>query len=335
MQLNKYARIAAGALFASVIAGASAQAQTVTFRVAHGASSKHPLHKYVEFYSEILEKKTAGKVKVQIFGDRKLGGDKDILLGVKAGTIDSAFVSSVLFALVVRKSAFDALQLPFVVSNYDNLNKMFLSNTANKMLASLDDIGIKGLGLGEAGLRHFLARTGPVTTIAGFKGLKTRIVPVPLHKAIWSALGANPVGIAYGEVYTTMATNGIDAVEFNASSVLAENLYKPAKHLSLTGHYFWPLVLIHNKAKFEKLPKDVQKAMMEAGREATTLHVQYVKKDEASTLDTLKANGVKVYKFEELDKVRNTVAPIVDQWVKRNPLIAEYVAEARKLEGGK
>lgn len=335
MQKARYLKTVMGAMFATAVAVSGAQAQTFTFRVAHGASSKHPLHKYVEFYKEILEKKTGGKAKVQIFGDRKLGGDKDILLGVKAGTIDSAFTSSVLFALVVRKSSFDALQLPFVVSNYDNLNKMILSPTADKMLASLDDIGIKGLGFGEAGLRHFLARTGPVTTIAGFKGLKTRIVPVPLHKAIWSALGANPVGIAYGEVYTTMATNGIDAVEFNASSVLAENLYKPAKHLSLTGHYFWPLVLIHNKAKFDKLPKDIQTAMMEAGREATTLHVQYVKKDEATTLETLKKNGVQVHQFKELDQVRKTVAPIVEQWTKRNPLIAEYVAEARKLEGGK
>jgi tripartite ATP-independent transporter DctP family solute receptor len=235
--------IAAAGLAIGSLVTSGANAQSITFKVAHGAALTHPLHRYVEIYRDLVAKKTGGKVKIEIFGARKLGGDKDILLGVKAGTIDSGFVSSVLFALIVRKSSFDALQLPFVVSSYDNLSTMLTSPTANKMLASLDDIGIKGLGFGEAGLRHFLSSKGPVTSLAGFKGLKTRIVPVPLHKAVWQAVGANPVGVAYGEVYTSMQTKVIDAVEFNASSIESENLFEKAKHLSLTGHYFWPLVL--------------------------------------------------------------------------------------------
>lgn len=329
--------IAAASAGLCILAGASGavQAQDYTIRVAHGAAVTHPLHKYVEIYAGLVDKKTNGKVKIQIFGARKLGGDKDVLLGVKAGTIDSGFVSSVLFALIVRKSSFDALQLPYVVTSYDNLSKMLTSDTANKMLASLDDIGIKGLGFGEAGLRHFLSSKGPVQTVDGFKGLKTRIVPVPLHKAVWQAVGANPVGVAYGEVYTSMQTKVIDAVEFNASSVLSENLYENAKHLSLTGHYFWPLVLVHNKAKFDKLPKDIQAKLQEAAREATVIQVAYVRDNEAETLEKLKAKGVKVYPFKELAKMRERMKPVVGKWVKRDPLIAEYVELAKKVEAGK
>lgn len=334
MSISRLLTSATAGLAAAALLGTTAQAQTYTFRVAHGASTKHPLHEYVEMYKRLVEAKTKGQVKIRIFGNRKLGGDKDVLLGVKAGTIDSGLVSSVLFALIVKKSSFDALQLPFVVSSYDNLAKMLTSAPAEKMLASLDDIGIKGLGFGEAGLRHFLARTGPVTTLAGFKGLKTRIVPVPLHKAVWQAVNANPVGIAYGQVYTSMQTNVIDAVEFNASSVLAENLYENAKHLSLTGHYFWPLVMIHNKAKFDKLPKAIQQAMIAAGREATVMHVKYVRDNEAATLKALKAKGVKVHEFKDLANMRKRMEPIVAKWMKRDPIIAEYVSMARKLETG-
>jgi tripartite ATP-independent transporter DctP family solute receptor len=326
--------VTAAAICIASLTATAVQAQTVSFRVAHGASSKHPLHQYVVIYKRLVEEKTNGKVNITIAGDRKLGGDKDVLLGVKAGTIDSGLVSSVLFALIVRKSSFDALQLPFVVSNYDNLSQMLTSAPAQKMLASLDDIGIKGLGFGEAGLRHFLSSKGPVTKLSEFKGLKTRIVPVPLHKEVWETVGANPVGIAYGEVYTSMQTNVIDAVEFNASSVLAENLYENAKHLSLTGHYFWPLVMIHNKAKFDKLPTDVQEAMIVAGREATIEHVRYVRDNEAVTLKELKAKGVKVYDFKDLATMRERMQPIISKWIERDPIIAEYVALARKIESG-
>jgi tripartite ATP-independent transporter DctP family solute receptor len=335
MAVTRVIAAAAASVILAVGAASVAQAQTYKIKVAHGASTKHPLHQYVEMYKKLVQQKTGGRVQIQIFGNRKLGGDKDVLLGVKAGTIDSGLVSSVLFALIVRKSSFDALQLPFVVSNYDNLAKMLTSAPAERMLGSLDDIGIKGLGFGEAGLRHFLSSKGPVTTLAAFKGLKTRIVPVPLHKAVWQAVGANPVGIAYGEVYTSMQTKVIDAVEFNASSVLAENLYENAKHLSLTGHYFWPLVMIHNKAKFDKLPKDIQAAMLAAGREATVMHVNYIRDVEAKTLKTLKAKGVKVYAFKDLAGMRQRMQPIVAKWIKRDPIIADYVAHARKIEAGK
>ncbi len=334
MKYPKIIAAAAAGLALSVGVVSTGLAQEYTFKVAHAASESHPLHKYVVFYKELAEKKTGGKVKIEIFANRKLGGDKDVLLGVKSGTIESGFVSSVLFALIVRKSSFDALQLPYVVSSYDNLLTMLQSEPANKMLASLDDVGIKGLGFGEAGQRHFLSSKGPVTKLADFNGLKTRIVPVPLHKAIWEKTGANPVGIAYGEVYTSMQTKAIDAVEFNASSVEAENLFENAKHFSLTGHYFWPIVLIHNKAKFDALPKDIQAQLQEAAREATVKQLHYVRDDEAATLKSLEGKGVKVYKFEEIDKMREIMKPVVDEWVGRDPIIAEYVAQARKLEAG-
>ena len=334
MRYPKIIAAAAAGLALSFGVVSTGSAQEYTIRVAHGASVAHPLHQYVVFYKELAEKKTGGKVKIEIFGARKLGGDKDVLLGVKSGTIDAGFVSSVLFALIVRKSSFDALQLPYVLTSYDNLLTMLQSDTANKMLASLDDVGIKGLGFGEAGQRHFLSSKGAVTKLEDFNGLKTRIVPVPLHKAVWEKTGANPVGIAYGEVYTSMQTKAIDAVEFNASSVEAENLFENAKHLSLTGHYFWPLVMIHNKKKFDALPKDIQAQLQEAAREATVKHVNYVRDDEAATLERLKAKGVSVYKFEELDKMREIMKPVVEEWIKRDPLIAEYIAQARKLEAG-
>jgi tripartite ATP-independent transporter DctP family solute receptor len=323
------------AILAATVAGVPtlAQAQDHTIRLAHGASSKHPFHNFALRYAEAVAAKTGGKVKIEVFGDRKLGEDKDVLLAVKAGTIDSGLVSSVLFALIVRKSSFDALQLPFVVTSYENLAKMLTSEPAAKMLASLDDIGIKGLSFGEAGQRHFLSGKGLVKKLPDFKGLKTRIVPVPLHKAMWQAVGANPVGIAYGEVYTSMQTKVIDAVEFNISSVESENLFENAKYLTLTGHYFWPGVLIHNKAKFDKLPDDIKAAMIAAGKEVIEPHTLFVRDHEMASAERMKKKGVQIASFDDLVEMRKIMEPIVSTWEKRDPIIAEYVAEARRLEG--
>ena len=89
-----------------------------------------------------------------------------------------------------------------LVKSYDDLAKVLQSEAAIKILNSLDDAGLKGLCYSDGGHRHFLNRAGPVRKIEDFKGLKTRIVPIPLFKAIWQRIGANPVKVPYGEVYT-------------------------------------------------------------------------------------------------------------------------------------
>ena len=324
--------LALAAAAAALTIGAGAHAETIKVKLAHAASSSHPFNKLCEMFRDDVAKRTGGRVEVQIFGDRQLGDDKQILEATVAGTIDASLASSVLFSLVVKKPAFDALQLPFLISSYDNLGKLLTSAPAQAMLASLDSVGLKGLSFGEAGQRHFLSSKGPVRKIDDFKGLKTRIVPVPLHKAIWQAVGANPVGIAYGEVYTSMQTKVIDAVEFNISSVETENLWETAKYLSLTGHYFWPGVITYNKAKFEALPKDIQAAMIQAGRDITVPHVAYVEKAEGASAERIEKKGVQIVKFEELAEMRKRMQPIVDQWSAKDPLIAQFVAEAHKIE---
>lgn len=313
-------------------AAGTVSAAEITIKLAHGASDKHPFNKLATLYKEAVEKKTSGKVEVQLFPNRQLGDDIDVLKAARAGTVDSAIASSVLFAWIVKAQSMDALQLPFLVTSYDNMAKMFESESARKMLASLETVGLQGISIGEGGLRHFLSSKGPVKTLEDFKGLKTRIVPAALHKAMWEAVGSNPTPVKYGEVYTALKTNLIDAVEINISSVETENLWESAKHLTKTGHYFWPGVLIHNKAKFDKLPKDVQAAMMEAGREIIEPQVAYTRDEEAETAERLKAKGVHIYKFEDLPAMRKAMDPIVKKWMASDPIIPEFVAAAEKLE---
>jgi TRAP-type C4-dicarboxylate transport system substrate-binding protein len=238
----------------------------------------------------------------------------------------------VLYSLVVKKPGFDALQLPFLLTTYDNEAQVLSSPAIHALLDDLASAGLKGLSIGEGGLRHFLSAKGPTTKIADFKGLKTRIVPVPLHKAIWEATGASPVGIAYGEVYTSLQTKVIDAVEINVSSVEGENMWEPAKHLTLTGHYFWPGVLSYNKAKFDKLAPEVQKALVDAGREIVVPQVMAAKKDEEAQANVLRKKGVNFYKFAELAQIRTQMKPILDQWGAKDKHIAAIIEVANKVE---
>ena len=304
--------------------GTAANAQEIVLKFGHAASSKHLFQTGLEDFAKRVADKTDGKVKIEVYGDRQLGDDKQLLEGIQIGTIDGALVSSPTLPLSIGASAFDALQLPFVVKTYDQLSRALLSPVGEKLLNSLDQKQIKGLGYIEAGQRHFLSRGKAVEKLADFAGLKTRIVPIPLHKATWEAVGVNPIGMAYGEVYSALETGTIDAVEINLSSVQSESLYDAAKQVTLTGHYFWPGVVMMSNIGWQKLPADIQAKLEEAGREATAQAYKLAADQESEVAEFLQGKGVTINKLSDLDEMKAKTASVVDTWLKKDPLIQSF-----------
>jgi tripartite ATP-independent transporter DctP family solute receptor len=298
-------------------------AQEMTIKMGHAASSKHVFQEGLEMFAKKVGDKTGGQIKIEVYGDRQLGDDKQLLEGLQIGLINGALVSSPTLPLVIGAGSFDALQLPFTVSSYEQLSTLLTSDLGDELLATLDSKSIKGLGFVEAGLRHYLSATKAVTSTADFAGLKTRIVPIPLHKATFEAIGVNPIGMAYGEVYSALETKTIDGVEINLSSIQSESLYDAAKNVTLTGHYFWPGVVMLSQATWEKLPDDQKKAMVEAGHETTREAYALAASQEADTITFLKEKGVTIDNLSDLDKMRALTAPVADKWKAQDPLIAK------------
>lgn len=317
--------------FAGLTAGA-ATAQTTEMRMAHGSPRGHQNAMHADMLAEKIAELSGGTVNVTVYGDRQLGDDGDMIQLVQSGTVDMGYASSVNFPLTLNEVAFDALQLPGLASSYDHLGRMLGSEPAIKMLDSLEEHGLKGLCYSEGGLRHFLWRGGPIESVADFSGLKTRIVPIPLHRAIWEALGANPVGVPYGEVYTALQTNLIDAVEFNASSINADKVYENAKYLTLTAHYFWPGLFFMNKAKFDALAPEAQEAVVGACRELVPEFMETAKAAEDELLGKLRGVGVEVSEFTDRDTLLERTQPVFDEWSQKDPLIAEFIAASKDLE---
>lgn len=315
----------------AVLLGSAAVAQAIDLRLAHGSPRGHPNYTHADMLAEAIKTNSNGDVNITVYGDRQLGDDRDMIQLVAAGTVDMGYASSVNFPLILNKAAFDALQLPGLVPTYDDLGKMLVSPPAIKMLDSLEDAGLKGLCFSEGGQRHFLNRSGPIESVDDFKGLKTRIVPIPLHKEIWERLGANPIGVAYGEVYTAMQTNVIDAVEFNISSIAADKVYENANYVTMTGHYFWPGLFMMNKAKYDALTPEQQKAIVDTCRALTPDFVAHTKSEEAKEIQVLKDAGVEISEFTDRANLLAATQPVFDAWSAKDPLIVEYIAEAKKL----
>ena len=74
-------------------------------------------------------------------------------------------------------------------------------------------------------------------------------------------MGAVPIPMPGGEVYSGLQMGVIDGVEHDAPTVLSSKYYEQAKFGYLTHHVFNPIVAVMNKNILSTMPEEIQKAI--------------------------------------------------------------------------
>lgn len=324
----KISVIVTGALAGLIMSVGAAAAQDLTLTLGHAVFESHPFHDAATRFAAAVDKKSDGKIKIDIFPARQMGDVKELMEGVQLGTVDMTINSS--SALANLSPSIDAFQLPYVMRTYADFARMAASPEAEAIMASLSTHGMIGLGLYDGGQRHFLTNGEPVTDISQFKGLKTRVAPTKLFLAVWEAAGVNPTPMAYGEVYSGLETGAIDAVEINLTSIESEGLFDAAKNVTLTGHYFWPGIMLINQSVFEGLTQEQQTILREAAREVVEPQVMAVAAYDEELKKSLIGKGVVITEASDafVAELEAAWAPVAQSYADSDPLIAAFVAAA-------
>ncbi|MCB1754114.1 MAG: TRAP transporter substrate-binding protein [Gammaproteobacteria bacterium] len=319
-------RLLSGVLTAATLAvGAQAALAETTIKLGHVTQHSHPFHIGAEMYQQEVKERSNGDLNIKIYPARQLGDDKQLIEGVRLGTVDAAIISSAVFSGFTP--VMDALQLPFLIESYDDLSKALTSQAAFDMLDSLEELGLKGLGYYEGGLRNLLVSDHAVSGLEGMKGLKIRVVPAPLHLDIWKAIGASPTPMAYGEIYTSLQTGVLDGAEINITSVYSEKLYEVAKHMTRSKHYFWPGVMVINPRFFDRLSEEQQKILIDAAHETIGRQVAAAEEQEVVAEKALIEAGFEIHEVSSSAELKEAVQPVVNDYAAKHPLIKAFVEQ--------
>jgi TRAP-type transport system periplasmic protein len=173
-------------------------------------------------------------------------------------------------------------------------------------------VGIKVLGFYAAGVRNIYSRKGSVAGPDDLKGLKIRVQNNPVEVKVWKAFGAIPTPMNFGEVYQALQSGVIDAAENGLAVIESNKHFEAAKYISETEHQRNLSTLYMNEKKLASLPADLQKVVLDAGREAS-IHER--KKDAefvTAAADRLKAKGAVLSKPDKA-KFVSLIAPIQDE----------------------
>jgi TRAP-type transport system periplasmic protein len=282
---------------------ASAAAQT-TMKISISVAQNSHQGVGIDVFAKEVEKRTAGRYKIQTFYSGSLGGERESIEAVQLGTQELTFTSTGPVPNFVPEARI--LDIPFLFRDKAHARHVLDGSIGQDMLAKFEPKGFKALAWGENGVRHMTNSKRAVNSPDDLKGLKMRTMENPVHVAAYKGFGIVPTPMAFPEVFTALQQGTVDGQENPLSVIMAAKFDQVQKHLSLTGHVYSPCIFLMSKAAFDKLSAADKTAFLESAREAAKANRARVDEDDSKGVAELKSKGMSV--VENVDKAKFVTA---------------------------
>jgi len=312
----------AAAVAISACGLAFSQEKTIKFTTQNPKG--HPLVMGMEKFAEIVQAKSGGKIKVNLFPGGVLGGDAAVVSAMQGGTIEMASMNSGILASQVKD--FEVYDFPFMFASGKEADAVVDGPFGKKMHAKLEPKGLVGLTYWELGFRQITNSRRAINKVEDLEGLKLRVIPNAINVDWVKALGANPTPLAFPEVYAALEQKAIDGQENPLTVIAANKFFEVQKFATLTNHQYNPQSVLMSKKFWDTLSADEKKIISDAAVESTAYQRQQARAQAGTALEAVKKGGMQVNELApaELAKFREKMKPVVD---KHGAAIAETVKE--------
>jgi len=316
----------------AMLAAGTASAQQKTLKFANQNAAGHPVIQGMERFKALVEERTQGRIRVNIFPGGQLGSDQANVSAMQAGTLEMAAMNSGIYASIVPD--FVVYDFPFMFADGREADTVVDGAFGRKLHAMLEEKGLVGLAYYELGFRHMTNGRRPINKVADIQGLKLRVIPNAINVDWVKALGANPTPLPWPEVYAALEQRAVDGQENPIPTINGARFYEVQKHLALTGHQYNPQSVVISRKVWETIAEPDRAVLRQAASESAVFQRAKARELEASLLDNLKKNGMQVTQLPpaEMQLLRERMKPVIARHGEKVAgTVAELQAELDRL----
>jgi tripartite ATP-independent transporter DctP family solute receptor len=302
--------VAVSLLVALLWATSVAEAQT-TLKLATIVGPDSAFSTAAVKFKEIAEAKSGGKLKIEVYPGGSLAKNENVMLeGFQLGTIDlGAIVTSSIGGKWDPK--FLAFDPPFLWKDREHIWRVVDGPLGKDMMKRLEPLGAHGFCYGGGyGFRNVLSNKRPILVPDDLKGQTIRVPPIPTLTELFKSFGANPVPMAWGEVYLAVKQGTVDGLELPADVTTSDKFHEIIKYYSLTHHFYPPGIWMMATAKYNGLAPELKKVIEETMTATCAFHRQEEVKHEAASLALMKQKGVQVNEVKDPKLFQDRAAPV-------------------------
>ena len=251
---------------------------------------------FAEKFAEETLRLSGGSMKIQVYANSTLGGDRELLESCADG--DIPFVVQNTAPQVTFMPDLAVFDLPCAFDSLEDCREKLDDPVFYDLISGVyTNAGYHLLGMADQSFR-VMSTNRAVTSFADFRGQKIRTMENPFHLAFWKALGASPAPMSFSEVYVGLQQHTIDAQENPYEVIVSNRLYEQQDYIVETNHLPHLISLIVNDQFFGELPEAEQEILSEAAATATEYARQANDQRILDRIATIQASGTQILELD-------------------------------------
>ena len=290
-KFNRRSALKAGAALAAVYVVPSWAQAKPTIRFAAVFSDRDIRASMIQMFAKEIE----SDFRVEPFYNGSLFKQGTELVALQRNNLEMGNISAQDISNQIP--AWSILTSAYLFRDANHLNAFFnsaLGAQMNKMVE--DQLKVRILGPTFFGTRQVgLKPKKKIVTPADMAGVKLRMPPGDAWQLLGRSVGANPIPMAYAEVYTGLQTGAIDGQDNPLPNVQNMKFYEVMSQIVLTSHLVGFDLLAVNLKTWESMSPTKQQAFQAAANKAIEWSAAEHQKREAELAQFFKAQGLEVY----------------------------------------
>jgi C4-dicarboxylate-binding protein DctP len=283
----------------------------VTLRFSHVVTEDTPKGLAANRFKALIERRSGGRIGVQVFPNAQLYGDHDEMQALQLGAVDLVAPSLSKFGRIGLPE-FELFDLPFLFDDLASVRRITLGPVGQKLMQGLPRQGLVGLGFFDNGFKQMSANR-PLLEPKDFVNLRMRVQASRVIAAQMRALGARPVTLAFSETRRALEAGVVDGTENPVSNFWTQNMHQVQSDLSLTEHGYLGYAVVTNQRLWQSLSKSDRELIQQTLQEALTFANQIADTQNDKALLALRSAGttrVHTLSHPQRERLRQAVAPV-------------------------
>ncbi|MFZ3580219.1 DctP family TRAP transporter solute-binding subunit [Virgibacillus sp. DJP39] len=294
----------------------NSEIQELTVKFSHVVAENTPKHQGALAFKEFLEEKSDGKIEVQVYPNSSLFGDNDEVDNLTANNVQ--FIAPDLSKFVGMNPAFNVPSLPFLFGSNEEAYAFWDGKKGQEVLSSLEDQGIIGLRMWPNGPKQITNNKHPIKTPEDLDGMKIRVQGGQVLASVYETLGAGPLQLPFGELYTALEQGTVDAQINTFSNIATKKLGDVQGYMTTNwGATRVDYAVFTNKEFWSSLNEPTKKLFEDAIEKATETERNLAEKLNKEAMETLKERGnMEIYELttEERQVFLEALKPVYDEY---------------------
>jgi tripartite ATP-independent transporter DctP family solute receptor len=289
-----------------------------------------------EYLATEIRDKSENRIEPKVYHSGVLSGGKgeaEIEM-CQQGSIEIHITSTAYLANLVPKTS--VVSLPFLFRDIDQVAAFTKSRSTSlsSISSELNEKNLHIIAWWPRGFRQLTNNKLRVQNIEDLRGLKLRVMNNPLYADNMKAMSANPVPMAWGEVYNGLQLGTIDGQENAEDVIYSSRLFEAQKFMTIWDYSIDFEVVLVNLEWWKQLPDEHRNLIQQVADASVTFEEELLRQNTALLRKKIAEEGVEIYYLTAADKARfrEAVKPVWDKYEKifGKPFLDAFLAEVEK-----